>query len=425
VAFDPQMGLGEFGYGLSGAAWYPVTIMGDVFKAHMVIRTPANMEAVSNGAVVKREKSTEAGTKGRFEFDTKKPVMGLYFAYGPYVVQESQVGPIHYYTYFRESNASKHDAYIKVTDRILSFYSSKYAPFPYEKMAMVEVPLPPFLGGVGPASLMFLHERMVAHKDVPENLLAHELAHQWFGNLVPINMIDERYNQWLSEGFATYSDALFTEHTEGHEALVHHMQRYGQLFFQFFMMAPRGQGAIRTTYPSSALYRPVIYEKGALVLHMLRKVMGDEKFFKLMRDYVEQYKFKATTLDDFRRLASSVYGEDLSWFFSEWIDQTVFAHWTVNVEVPEKPEAGGYKVKISINQPDDLVKMPADITLHGAGGETKVIANVMLDKKEQVVEDVCAFKPVKVVVDEDFWVLRHPGSDNIWPKETEKAAAAP
>jgi aminopeptidase N len=310
-------------------------------------------------------------------------------------------------------------------------------------MAMVEVPLPSFLGGVGPASLMFLHEKMVAHKDVPENLLAHELAHQWFGNMVPVNMIDERYNQWLSEGFATYSDALFTEHTDGEKAFINHMQRYGQLFFQFFMMAPKGAGSIRTTYPNDryGLYRPVIYEKGALVLHMLRKVMGDEKFFKLMREYVEEFKYKDTTLDDFRRLASSVYGQDLSWFFSEWIDQTVFAHWTVNVEVGEKPEApppssqkpeggaaaapAGYKVKIMIDQPDDLVKMPADITLHGAGGEMKVIPNVMLDKKEQVVEDDCAFKPVKVVVDEDFWVLRRPGSDNIWPKETEKAAVAP
>jgi hypothetical protein len=131
-------------------------------------------------------------------------------------------------------------------------------------------------------------------------------------------------------------------------------------------------------------------------------------------------------MDDFRRLASSVHGEDLSWFFGEWIDQTIFARWKIDLEVPEKPDASGnYKVKIMIEQPDDLVKMPADITLTGAGGERKVIANVMLDKKEQVIEDACAFKPVKAVVDEDFWVLRHPGSDNIWPKEPEKGAAKP
>ncbi len=259
------MGLGEFGYGVSGAAWYPITIIGDVFDAHVMIKTPANVEAVTNGALVKREKSTVEGTQGVFEFQTKEPVFGLYFAYGPYVMQEKQIGDIHYYTYFRPENAWKSDAYLEVTNRILTFYGSKFVPFPFEKMAMVEVPLPPFLGGVGPASLMFLHQEMVAHKEVPENLLAHELAHQWFGNLVPINITDPNYSQWLSEGFATYCDALYTEQTEGQKAIRRSIsQRYEQLFFQFEMMAARGQGAIRTTYPDSPLYRPVIYEKGAI-----------------------------------------------------------------------------------------------------------------------------------------------------------------
>jgi aminopeptidase N len=418
-AYNPQIGLGEFGYGLSGASWYPITILGDVFDAHITIKTPANIEAVSNGEVIRREKSTVEGIPSVYEFQTKAPIFGIYFAYGPYVVQEKQIGAIHYYTYFRPENTAKTDDYLKVTNDILTFYGSKFAPFPFEKMAMVEVPLPPFLGGVGPASLMFLHQKMVAHKDVPENLLAHELAHQWFGNLIPINIADPGYSQWLSEGFATYCDALYTEHTEGEEAFVKHIERYDQLYFQFEMMAARGQGAIRDTYPDSGLYRPVIYEKGALVLHMLRKVMGDEKFFSLMRQYVETYKNQPTTVDDFRRMASATYGQDLSWFFSQWIDQAVFAHWKVNAEITDgKPE----KIKLMITQPDDLVKMPVDITLTGSGGERLVVPNVMLDRKEQSVDLTAPFKPTHIILDENYWVLHHPGSDNIWPAE--KVAAA-
>ena len=424
---DFQMGLGEFGYGLSGAMWYPVTIMGDVFDAHVVIHVPGKIEAVCSGEMVKREKSEVEEKEGVFEFETRQPVFGLYFAYGPYVMQEERVGGIHYYTYLREEDKGKHQEYVGVAGRILDFYSSKFVLFPYEKMAIVESPLPPFLGGVGPASLMFLHERMVSHAGTPECLLAHELAHQWFGNLVPITMT-EGYNQWLSEGFATYCDALYTEHTEGAKALAAHMEKYGQMFFQYFMMARAGEGAIKTTYPGMALYRPVIYEKGAIVLHMLRKVMGDAKFFALMREYVETYKNKPTTVDDFEKLAGKVNGEDLSWFFSQWIDRTVFAHYKVNVEVGEKPEARsqkpeggtaappGFGVKVTISQPDELVKMPADVTLIGIAGERQVVANVMLDKREQVVEVVCAFRPVQVIVDEGGWVLKRPGSDNIWPK---------
>ena len=421
LTFNPQMGLGEFGYGLSGASWYPITIIGDVFDAHVVIKTPANMEAVSNGAIVKRQRSTREGTDGTFEFQTKTPVFGLYFAYGPYVVQEKQVGDIHFYTYLRPVNAAKHEAYVAVANKILSFYGSKFAGFPYEKMALVDTPLPPFLGGVGPASLMFLQETMVDHPEVPETLLAHELAHQWFGNLIPINITDPNYSQWLSEGFATYCDALYTEYKDGPEKFHEHIERYDQLFFQFAMLAPKGGSAIKDIYsPASAMYRPVIYEKGALVLHMLRKVMGDDKFFALLRQYVETYRNKPSTVDDFRRMASVVHGEDLSWFFAQWIDQSVFAHWKVSAEVAASGTS--FKTTVLVTQPDDLVKMPADLTLIGAKDERQVVANVMFDKKENSTDVTTPFKPVKVVVDEDNWVLKRPGSDNIWTAE--KATAA-
>jgi TolA-binding protein len=425
-AYNPQLAIGDYGFGLSGGAWYPITIIGDIFDAKVTIHVPANMEAVANGALDKRAPSTREGTAGEFVFHTNNPVFGLYFAYGNYKVQQSTVGKTTYYTYFREANAPKHDAYVKVASRILDFYGSKFSDFPYEKMAIIETPLPPFLGGVGPASMMMLHQNMVAAKDVPENLLAHELAHQWFGNLVPINMMDIGYNQWLSEGFATYCDALYTEKMEGSEAMARHMQKYGQMYFQYTLMMPRGKGAIRDTDQGSPLYRPVVYEKGATVLHMLRKVMGDEKFFRLMRQWVDTYRNKPSTVDDFRRLASAVHGEDLSWFFAEWYDQTSFAHWTIGkVDISGAEKAGeAAKVHMELKQPDDLIKMPVDVMLIGAGGEHEIVANQMLDKKEQTLDLAAPFKPVKIVLDHDFWVLRHPGSGNIWPPVEEKAAAA-
>lgn len=414
--YNPQLALGEFGYALSGSSWYPITVLGDVFQAHTVFKIDGKNEVVGNGELMKRTPASVAGETGVFEFQTKNPVFGMYFAYGPYVMQEKQVGPIHFYSYLQPEYASKSDAYVDVTNKILSFYGSKFVTFPYEKMAVIETPLPPFLGGVGPASLMFLQDSFVMRKDVPEFLLAHELAHQWFGNLIPINITDPNYNQWLSEGFATYCDALYTEHTDGPKALATHMQRYGQLYFQFAMMAPRGKGAIKDTYPDSNLYRPVIYEKGAIVLHMLRKVMGDEKFFNLMRQYVERFRDKPSTVDDFRRLANEVNGEALDWFFAQWIDQSIFAHWKVDVQ-PGTASGGTVKSKVLITQPDDLVRMPADISVYGAKGEKQVVANVLLDKKEQEVEVTTPFVPVRVVVDEDFWVLHRPGNDNVWPAE--------
>jgi aminopeptidase N len=307
---------------------------------------------------------------------------------------------------------------VEVANRILSFYAGKFAPFPYEKMAVIEAPLPSFLGGVGPASLMFLQDSMVDHPEVPETLLAHELAHQWFGNLIPINITDPGYNQWLSEGFATYCDALYTEYKDGPKALGLHIQKYQQLYFQLSMLTK--PTSIRDTLgPGQPMYRPIVYEKGALVLHMLRKVMGDDKFFQLMRKFVADYRNKPTITDDFRKMANEIYGQDLSWFFAEWYDRSVFAHWKVDAEVtPDAGGGSGASTKVTITQPDDLVTMPADVTLLSDKGDRVVVRDVMLDKKENIVEAKSPFVPVKVIVDEENWVLKRPGPDNIWPHST-------
>lgn len=413
IAVNQQLMLGDFGYGLSGGAWYPITIIGDVFNAKVRFTAPPGVEVVANGALSLRDSA-----RGEYLFETHRPVFGLYFVYGHYTVAEKQTGGIHYYTYLRPANAAKSDAYVAAASSILDFYASRFGTFPYEKMALIEAPLPPFLGGVGPASMMVLHEGMVAQKDVPSTLLAHELAHQWFGNLVPINLTDSGYNQWLSEGFATYADALYTEKSEGPEALARHMERYAQLYFQITLSFPRAAvKSIRDCVPMSAQYRPVVYEKGALVLHSLRKVMGDEKFFALLQRYVATYQDKPSVVNDFRQLASDVMGQDLSWFFAQWIDQAIYAHWVFrNVEM--KGSTGGTQVSLRLEQPDDLITMPVDITLLGDQGQRQVVVNVLLNGYDQKVDLTVPFKPVKIILDEENWVLKNPKPDNIWPSAT-------
>ena len=417
-----QLAIGKEGYGLSGGMWYPGTVLGDLFEARTTFHVPAGLEAVASGGVEKRTVGT-GGKAGEFVFKTARPVFGIYFAYGTYSREERTVGPVKYITYLRAANAGKSAAYVEVASRILNLYGEKFVTFPYEKMAIIETPLPPFLGGVGPSSMMMLSEKMVTQKDPPEFLLAHELAHQWFGNLIPINIADEGYSQWLSEGFATYCDALYTEHQEGHEKFVNQLRRYAQTYFQTTMAFPSSRPTVRNCFQTSPLYRPVVYEKGALVLHALRKVMGDEKFFALMREYVKTYQDKQTTVGDFEKLATKVHGQDLAWFFKEWLDEPSFALWTIKDVVTEASGGSAGKVTMKIEQPRDLIKMPVDITLIAADGRKHVAKDQMLDQKEQTLEVACPFSPAKIIIDEENWVLHHPGSLNTWPPEKKEAAA--
>jgi aminopeptidase N len=170
-----------------------------------------------------------------------------------------------------------------------------------------------------------------------------------------------------------------------------------------------------------------VYEKGALVLHMLRKVMGDDKFFHLLSTYVATFKNRPSTVDDFRHMASQIEGQDLSWFFAEWYDQTIFAHYKISATVA--PEAGGAaSTKVMITQPDDLIKMPLDVTFIGAHNERQVEKDVMVETKERPLEIRTPFVPVKIVIDEQNWVLKRLGTDNIWqaaPASTSSPATRP
>ncbi|MEI8196521.1 MAG: M1 family aminopeptidase, partial [Phycisphaerae bacterium] len=423
--FNPQLTLGnaqEGGYALAGGPWYPSNLIGDVFQATVRFQIDAPVELAATGQMQVHQPAAagSVGGVGRFTFQTKSPVTGLYFVYGPFTRRQEVRGGITYTTLFRADHAPRSAAYVKAVADILDFYSTRFGAYSFEQLTIVDTPLPPFLGGVGPAGLMLLHQSMVGQNDIPTNLLAHELAHQWFGNQVPINMLSPGYSQWLSEGFATYADALYTEAREGPAALAHHMERYDQLYFTSLLLMPR-MTSILGTPPGSPLYRPVVYEKGAIVLHSLRKVMGDERFFLLLKEYVKRYQNTPSTVDDFRKLAQEIHGQDLGWFFPTWLEKTSFAHYRIASVNPGTlaPAAGstssGGGVRIKIQQPEEVLKMPVDILLTDAAGHQLIWPNVWIDKAEQEVQQTCPFVPTRIVLDADNWILKRPGPDATWP----------
>jgi TolA-binding protein len=430
--FDPQTAIGEQdGYALSGGPWYPSNVIGDTFLATVRYHISSSAELVATGLPLERIRGL-GGAGGEFTFQTKRPVMGLYFAYGDYVVGQEERHGIQYATCLRRANAGRSKEFIDAAARILELYADRFGPYPYERLTIVETPLPPFLGGVGPAGLMFLHQTLVGQNQVPTNLLAHELAHQWFGNLVPINMLTPGYNQWLSEGFATYADALFTEAGEGPAALAHHMERYDQLYFTNLVVMHR-VSSIRATVPGTAAYRPVVYEKGAIVLHSLRKVLGDEKFFALMKQYVAKNADRPSTVEDFTTLAQAVYGQDLTWFFKTWLDQTSFAHYKlaeVNVHAASAATSpggaavgtGNWNVSMHILQPEETLKMPVDLTIWDDVGHRYVQRDIWVDKADNPEVVICEFEPKHMALDEGNWILKRPGPDYVWPVEKPEPA---
>jgi aminopeptidase N len=199
---------------------------------------------------------------------------------------------------------------------IVAFFSQLVAPFPYEKLAHVSSSTR--YGGMENAAAIFYARDLFTEDGPREELIAHETAHQWFGDAVTER---EWPHVWLSEGFATYFTALWVEHAQGADALAAHMTR---------MRAEVLNAPITRQKPIvdeqlndvSRVLNSNVYQKAGFVLHMLRREIGDSAFFGGIRSYYLKYRHGNAMTADLQREFEAAAGRPLDWFFTQWMTRT-------------------------------------------------------------------------------------------------------
>ena len=207
----------------------------------------------------------------------------------------------------------------------LAYFSQTIAPYPYEKLALI-VGATQFGGMENSSAIVFAStifnprpsEKMSARFGIPqriESLVAHEIAHQWFGDSVTQSTWADL---WLSEGFATYFAALFIEKHEGEEAFREYMRAAAQRYFAY---EKQTNAPIHDTQTQDLmkLLNPNNYEKGAWVLHMLRKQLGEDAFFAGLRNFYNAHREGNATSEDLRSALEKSSGKNLRTFFARWI----------------------------------------------------------------------------------------------------------
>jgi aminopeptidase N len=201
----------------------------------------------------------------------------------------------------------------KPARRVLEFYSEHIGPFPYEKLAGVQAA--GVSGGTEHASAIFYGEGNVLSGE-RDGLVAHEIAHQWFGDSVTERDWDD---VWLSEGFASYFTLLFTEHDRGRDAFVAGLKRSRDQVFAIESRNPDLAVIHQNLSNMGRVLNGLVYQKGAWILHMLRGKLGTETFWSGIRSYYARYRDGNASSDDFRRVMEETAGASLDWFFQQWL----------------------------------------------------------------------------------------------------------
>jgi hypothetical protein len=198
---------------------------------------------------------------------------------------------------------------------MMQVFSQKYGDYPFEKYGNVVEPISTF-GGMEHQTMTTLASNIIDGNHGHETTIAHELAHQWFGDcLTPLTWKDV----WLSESFATYSECVYTQQWQGFEAMNNYVQYSYHNYYKNWM----GANGVRSIYnpPYDETFAPPVYEKGASVLHMLRLKVGDEVFWQILQTYFQTFHNGNVVTDDFKNIAEQVSGLDLEQFFQQWIFQ--------------------------------------------------------------------------------------------------------
>ena len=389
--------------------WYPCHDYPDDYSTSELVATvPDNWEVVSNG-VLKRVNTNKITKMKTFDWVEDKPHV-IYLnsiVAGVYSVIKDNYGniPISYYVSPVYKNDAKEN--FSATPDILKFYSTVTGyQYPWDKLSLAAVTDFTF-GGMENVSAITLTDNTLHKKaDEPQatstELVAHETAHQWFGDLMTCRSWS---NAWLNEGFATYFTALYEEHAFGEDQFAYQMMDDHNTVIRADKRERRPTVYNRYNDPVD-LFSPYIYPRGASILHMLRGIVGKDLFFKAIKYYVDKYKFHNVGSHDFENAVREATGYNLYWFFNEWLYKGGHPVFNVSYKYNDADHTLSLNIK-QVQMVDNITpvyRMPVNVLIQAKSG--KMNENIVVDSLENNYTFKVSEKPLMVNFDEGSYLLK-------------------
>lgn len=387
-----QMGVGlEADPPSMGKFWFPCWDWPcDKATADYHVTVAGQKKAVCNGVLVETVTDTVANTTTYYWSETHQiaPHVMSVAARRFTEIVDSTYSWIHYWVFpFQEENARVH---FQNVDIMMDGFIERYGSYPFSKFGYVAATK----GDMEHQTCVTHMSGLIGAHHVYDWLLAHELAHQWWGDCVSVN--DWR-DVWLSEGFATYSEAIFHEYAYGTESYHDYVQ-------SSLMNPVFNSQEDFPIYNPDYLWGTTVYEKGATVLHMLRHVVGDSLFFDALAAYRAAHEYESATTPQFRAAVESVHGQDLSWFFQEWIYDVGWPEYEYAWQVSSRRDGSAMDLRIEQVQTNGPVfAMPVDVAIATTSGDTLV--TLWVDEAHELYLLGLSAEPTAVTLDPDNWIL--------------------
>ncbi len=380
----------------SRSFWYPQAAVSDYATARIRISVPPAVDCVASGELeagfpaILAAKDPALNRK-IYLFTAAKPLRYLAFIMSRFARAETSTigfasgGTLNLSV---EANPRQVQRGREVAERaadIALFYQNIIGDAPYSSftVALVESDLP---GGHSPGYFAMLNQPLpasplvwrndpVAFNNYPDFFIAHEVAHQWWGQAVGWRNYHE---QWISEGFSQYFAALYAQHQKGDEVFVSMLRQLRK-----WSLDTSDQGPVSLGYRlghirgESRIFRALVYNKGAAVLHMLRRLIGDDEFFRGLQRFYRDARFRKVGTDDLQAAMERESGKPLERFFQQWI----YGATIPRVKVAYRIE--GAEVVLRVEQIGEVFDLPVTVSLQYADRKP---VEVLMPVTEQVVE---------------------------------------
>ncbi|WP_373056723.1 M1 family metallopeptidase [Zunongwangia sp. H14] len=358
------------------------------------VTAPSHYQVIANGKLKEITNIGKDKTQYFYSSEVPLPTKVMVFGAAEFAVEnleEVNHIPVSSWVYPENKKAGFYD-YAQARE-ILSWFIENVGPYPYSKLANVQSTTR--YGGMENAGNIFYSENSVKGDRSAEFLMAHEIAHQWFGD----SASETDWPQlWLSEGFATYFTDLYAEAKYGKQKLDEKLmeEKIKVINFSKTTKTPIIDST-QTNYMK--LLNPNSYQKGAWVLHMLRQKVGNENFWKAIRKYYEEYKLNNATSEDLQEVFEEVSGEDLQNFFNQWLRQ--YGHPVLKTEWNYKN--GTITFSLAQQQKNNFT-FPLEIKVVYADSSSE-IKNFSIDKKKENFNFNAVKKPVEIKLDPNVKLL--------------------